>query len=548
MRHLAHDWLRARRRLTVVGDLDVQATDEAAGSGRVNPGIGSAAEAQAEARDEARMVTRAFGRLPARWRAVLWQLEVEGKAPAAVAPMFGLSANGVSALAMRAREGLRQAYLEEHVGANIPAGCRTYAAEFGAGARGRLSQRRRAAMQEHLGHCPACQDLFTELTELNSRLGTILTPAALAAASSALGSAKRATVLRASLTGHWRTWRWHPVTSATGAAASVAVVGGMLLAVNVTPVTSPPAHAATGPAAPAATPLGSFDRKRQPGGGGAGGGAASAAAHSGPHSLSGPGSLLAAVTRPSGAIPGAPPGGSAPAAPVNPRQASQAPSSGGTTVTSAPANPNQTITNATGATVTGLTNAVGGLTSTAGTTVGGLVNTAGATVTGLTNAAGTTVTGLTNTATATVTGLVTGLVNTAGTTVAGVTNAASGLVSTATNTVTSATSTATGAVTGIASTAGATVAAAGETVSIVASTATSTVTGAASTAANVVTGVVGTASTIPAVAGTAAKTVAGGASTAGRTVPNTASTAATAATASTVAAVATGLAGAAANL
>jgi Putative zinc-finger len=86
------------------------------------------------------------------------QLEVEGKAPAAVAPTFGLSANGVSALAMRAREGLRQAYLEEHVGANIPAACRTYATEFGAGARGRLSQRRRAAMQEHLGHCPACQD------------------------------------------------------------------------------------------------------------------------------------------------------------------------------------------------------------------------------------------------------------------------------------------------------------------------------------------------------------------------------------------------------
>src|SRR2546430_10213444 len=50
----------------------------------------------------------------------LWQLEVEGKTPAEVAPMFGLSGNGASALAMRAREGLRQAYLQEHIGTNIP--------------------------------------------------------------------------------------------------------------------------------------------------------------------------------------------------------------------------------------------------------------------------------------------------------------------------------------------------------------------------------------------------------------------------------------------
>ena len=101
------------------------------------PGSSSAADAQAEARAEARLIVRAFSRLPERWRTVLWRLEVEGRAPAEVAPMFGLSANGVSALAMRAREGLRQAYLQEHIGTNIPAACRTYAEELGAGARGR---------------------------------------------------------------------------------------------------------------------------------------------------------------------------------------------------------------------------------------------------------------------------------------------------------------------------------------------------------------------------------------------------------------------------
>jgi hypothetical protein len=202
--------------------------------------------------------------------------------------MFGLSANGVSALAMRAREGLRQAYLEEHVGANIPLACRTYAAEFGAGARGRLSQRRRAAMQEHLSHCPACQDLFTELTELNSRLGAILTPVALAAASSALGSAKRATILRASLTGHWRMWRPHPVTAAASAAAGVAVAGGMLFAVNITPVTNSPSHVTAQAAAPApATSALVLPKRSRSGGGGSAPGPGSLAR---PGSLAGPGS------------------------------------------------------------------------------------------------------------------------------------------------------------------------------------------------------------------------------------------------------------------
>ncbi|MGD0605058.1 MAG: sigma-70 family RNA polymerase sigma factor [Streptosporangiaceae bacterium] len=470
VRHLAHDWLQARRRLTVVGDLDVQATEEAAGPGRVSPGIGAAAETQAAARDEARLVTRAFGRLPARWREVLWQLEVEGKAPAAVAPMFGLSANGVSALAMRAREGLRQAYLEEHVGANIPAACRAYAAEFGAGARGRLSQRRRAAMQEHLGHCPACQDLFAELTELNSRLGTILTPVALAAAARALGSAKRATALRAHLAGNWRTWRWHPVTSVTGAAAGVAVVGGMLLAVNVTPVTSPPAHPATALAIPANAPRGSAPRTRHPAGG-SGGPVTHAAAHS-PASPGSPASAgaLAAATPPSGAASGAQPNGPVPA---SPSQTSQPSSDGGNPATSTPANPGQAIATTAGNTVTGLTNTVTSLTNTASNTVTGLVNTAGATV-------------------------------------AGVTTAASGLASTATNTVTRATSNVTGAVTGIANATGATVATTGKTVSNAASTAASAVSGAASTAAGAVSGA---ASTVTGAVSGAASTATGATST-----------------------------------
>ena len=182
VRNTANDWLRASRRTTAVGDvehdLDDRVPEENLGLARLSRGP----EAEAEARVEAQLVAKAFAKLPERWQAVLWQLEVETKAPAAVAPAFGLSANGVSALAVRAREGLRQAYLAEHVGANIPEACRAYAEALSADTRGRLSRRRQAAVHDHLDQCASCHSLAGELTELNGRLGAILAPAALAAA------------------------------------------------------------------------------------------------------------------------------------------------------------------------------------------------------------------------------------------------------------------------------------------------------------------------------------------------------------------------------
>ena len=175
VRNTANDWLRASRRTTAVGDVEQDLEDrvpeENLGLARLSRGP----EAEAEARVEAQLVAKAFAKLPERWQAVLWQLEVETKAPAAVAPAFGLSANGVSALAVRAREGLRQAYLAEHVGANIPEACRAYAEALSADTRGRLSRRRQAAVHDHLAQCDSCHSLAGELIELNSRLGAILT-------------------------------------------------------------------------------------------------------------------------------------------------------------------------------------------------------------------------------------------------------------------------------------------------------------------------------------------------------------------------------------
>src|SRR5450756_694336 len=50
------------------------------------------------------VVARAYESLPERWQAVLWYTEVEGLQPAQIGPILGLTANGVAALAYRARD------------------------------------------------------------------------------------------------------------------------------------------------------------------------------------------------------------------------------------------------------------------------------------------------------------------------------------------------------------------------------------------------------------------------------------------------------------
>ena len=61
---------------------------------------------------EAEPLVAAFLSLPERWRAVLWHTEIERATPSQVAPLLGLPAAGVTELADRAADGLRQAYLQ----------------------------------------------------------------------------------------------------------------------------------------------------------------------------------------------------------------------------------------------------------------------------------------------------------------------------------------------------------------------------------------------------------------------------------------------------
>ena len=112
------------------------------------------------------VVARAFASLPERWQEVLWYLEVEGRRPRQVATVVGVQPNAVSALGKRAREGLRTAYMQEHVSAQALEDCHRYSSQLGAFARGSLTPSRTKMVQDHLGECPRCTAEYLQLQDL----------------------------------------------------------------------------------------------------------------------------------------------------------------------------------------------------------------------------------------------------------------------------------------------------------------------------------------------------------------------------------------------
>ena len=119
---------------------------------------------------------RAFASLPERWQMVLWHLEVERQKPAEVAVLLGMTANSVSALAYRAREGLRQAFLSAHLAEIDDADCSWVVEHLGGYVRKGLSKRDQGKVEAHLENCRSCSAMYLELVEVNSNLSGILGP------------------------------------------------------------------------------------------------------------------------------------------------------------------------------------------------------------------------------------------------------------------------------------------------------------------------------------------------------------------------------------
>ncbi len=128
------------------------------------------------------LTARAFRSLPERWQSVLWYTEVEGMDPHEVAPILGMSANGVAALSYRAREGLRKAWLQAHVSEpGASESCKWTIARLGDNARHSLTAREQEKMSDHLKTCAKCMIVSEEVDEVGSHLAMVLLPIMLGA-------------------------------------------------------------------------------------------------------------------------------------------------------------------------------------------------------------------------------------------------------------------------------------------------------------------------------------------------------------------------------
>lgn len=124
----------------------------------------------------------AFTQLPQRWQQILWHTEIEGRKPADVAPLLGLTANSAAALALRAREGLRQEWALAHVHpSTLSAAHEWYLERATKYAREKSGPRDRKRIEQHLSGCNACNSvdmtLQAALAELLAQ-GTAGTPRA----------------------------------------------------------------------------------------------------------------------------------------------------------------------------------------------------------------------------------------------------------------------------------------------------------------------------------------------------------------------------------
>lgn len=181
---------------------------------------------------DAALMARAFRSLPERWRSVLWLTEVEGIPAREAAGLLGVSANGVAQLAVRARAGLRQRYLQAHLReTEVRSLCRQTVDRLGAYAAGGLAPRDISKVDQHLAACETCRSRLAQLEDMAPGLRRAVLPLPAGLAALVMGK-----------------WRLGPSTSAATSAGPSAGA--------TSPVGGPGATAATATGAGAAAPVG----------------------------------------------------------------------------------------------------------------------------------------------------------------------------------------------------------------------------------------------------------------------------------------------------
>ncbi|OUC98175.1 RNA polymerase sigma factor, partial [Streptomyces swartbergensis] len=194
VRRVAASWTRSARREQLVDDFAVFAAQAARGAaGSDDDTLELGADVRAMHQADRSLAMRAFRSLPERWQAVLWHTEVEDESPSEVATLFGLDANGTRVLASRAREGLKQAYLQAHVSATLTDDeeCARHADQLGMYARGRLRTRAERGLRKHLEECAKCRLAATQIEEVAGGIPAVV-PVAVIGWFGAAGYAKAA--------------------------------------------------------------------------------------------------------------------------------------------------------------------------------------------------------------------------------------------------------------------------------------------------------------------------------------------------------------------
>ena len=119
------------------------------------------------------MAMEAFESLPHRWRQVLWMTKVDELTPTEVAPLIGLSANSVAALAVRAREALRIAFVRAHLPHPTSHGCRVVLDLVARRAVASIAPNKELFVTKHLAGCESCRDATAGVETRHRRLVSV---------------------------------------------------------------------------------------------------------------------------------------------------------------------------------------------------------------------------------------------------------------------------------------------------------------------------------------------------------------------------------------